>query len=113
MHEARPRQIESYVTREGRDVFHDWVGSLADPRTRALIDRTVAKIRLGNLGKHKSVGGGVQEITLDHGPGYRIYFGEHGERLVILLGGSTKRRQQETIESAQRYWNDWKQRSTR
>ncbi len=93
-------------------MFHDWMNSLADLQARALIDRTIAKIRLGNLGRHKSVGGGVQEIVLDHGPGYRLYFGEQGEHLVILLGGSTKRRQHEAIDAAKRYWIDWKQRST-
>jgi putative addiction module killer protein len=73
---------------------------------RSLLDKTIAKIRLGNLGHHKSVGEGLEEIVLDYGPGYRIYFGEHGTTLIVLLLGSTKRRQDEAIKLAKRYWND-------
>jgi len=83
----------------------------ADQRARLLIDKTIAKIRLGNLGQHKSVGEGVREIVLDYGPGYRIYFGEHGAALVILLLGSTKKKQEEAIKLAKRYWKDWKART--
>ncbi len=108
---AVPRIVETYVTRDGKDVFQGWLDGLADRRARALIDKTIAKIRLGNLGRHKSVGEGVQEIVLDYGPGYRIYFGERGTTLVVLLLGSTKQRQQDAIKLAKRYWNDWKERT--
>jgi putative addiction module killer protein len=77
------------------------------------VDKAIAKVRLGNLGKHKSVGEGVQEIVLDYGPGYRIYFAEHGETLIILLAGSTKSKQQEAIKLAKQYWTDWKERTLR
>lgn len=86
---------------------------MTDQRTRALIDKTIAKVRLGNLGQHKSVGEGVQEIAFNYGPGYRIYFPEHGTTLVILLFGSTKKRQEKAIELAKRYWRDWKERTLR
>jgi putative addiction module killer protein len=108
---AVPRDVEAYVTRDGKDVFQGWLDGLADRRARALIDKTIAKIRLGNLGRHKSVGEGVQEIVLDCGPGYRIYFGERGTKLVVLLIGSTKQRQQDAIKLAKQYWNDWKERT--
>ncbi len=72
MPEATPRTVETYVTRDGKDVFQEWLDGLADQRAKMLIDKTVAKVRLGNLGQHKSVGEGVQEIVLDYGPGYRI-----------------------------------------
>jgi len=111
MREAVPRKVETYLTRDGKDIFQEWLGGLADQRAKALIDKTIAKVRLGNLGQHKSVGEGVQEIVLDHGPGYRIYFAEHGATLVILLCGSTKKRQQEAIKEARRYWKDWKERT--
>ncbi len=94
MQEAIPRKVETYVTREGKDVFQEWLSGLRDQRARTLIDKAVAKVRLGNLAKPKSVGEGVQEIVLDYGPGYRIYFGEHGMTLVVLLLGSTKKSQQ-------------------
>ena len=113
MREAVPRRVEAYVTRDGKDVFQKWLDELVDQRARMLIDKTVAKVRLGNLGQHKSVGEGVQEIVLDYGPGYRIYFGEHGVTLVILLCGSTKKRQEKAIEQAKGYWKDWKERTLR
>ncbi|MBI4526527.1 MAG: type II toxin-antitoxin system RelE/ParE family toxin [Deltaproteobacteria bacterium] len=111
MEEAIHKKVETYVTRGGKDVFQEWLDRLADRRARVLIDKTLAKVRLGNLGQHKTVGEGVQEIVLDYGPGYRIYLGEHGARLVILLCGSTKKRQEETIKQAKRYWKDWKERT--
>ena len=79
-------------------LIQEWLDGLADQRARVLIDKTIAKVRLGNLGRHKSVGEGVQEMVLDYGAGYRIYFGEHGATLVILLCGSTKKRQEEAIK---------------
>lgn len=90
MAQAVPRTVETYVTRDGKDVFRAWLNGVADRRAAVLIEKTIAKIRLGNLGQHKSVGEGVQEIVLDYGPGYRIYFGEHGATAVNLLLGSTK-----------------------
>jgi putative addiction module killer protein len=113
MREAVPRRVEAYVTRDGKNVFQKWLDELVDQRARMLIDKTVAKVRLGNLGQHKSVGEGVQEIVADYGPGYRIYFGEHGATLVILLSGSTKKRQEKAIEQAKGYWKDWKERTLR
>ena len=59
MREAVPRKVETYVARDGKDVFQEWLDGLADQRAQALIDKTVAKVRLGNLGQHKSVGEGV------------------------------------------------------
>ena len=113
MQQAVARKVATYLTREGKDVFQGWLNDLADRRAQVLIDKTIAKVRLGNLGQHKSVGEGVQEIVLDCGPGYRIYFGEHGATLVILLLGSTKKRQDEAIKLAKLYWNDWKERALR
>ena len=113
MQQAVPKNVGTYVTREGKDVFQGWLDRLADRQARVLIDKTIAKVRLGNLGRHKSVGQGVQEIVLDYGPGYRIYFGEYGTTLVVLLVGSTKKRQQDAITLAQRYWIDWKERTLR
>jgi putative addiction module killer protein len=113
MREAIPRKVETYVTRDEKDVFQGWLNGLADQRARVLIDKAVAKVRLGNLGQHKSVGEGVQEIVLDYSPGYRIYFGEHGATLVIMFCGSAKKKQEEAIKQAKRYWKDWKERTLR
>ncbi|MGH7966920.1 MAG: type II toxin-antitoxin system RelE/ParE family toxin [Candidatus Binatia bacterium] len=110
MREANLRRVETYVTRDGKDVFQEWLVGLTDRRAKVLIDKTIAKIRLGNLGQHKSVGEGVQEIVLDYGSGYRLYCAEYGNTLVILLCGGTKKRQQAVIKQAKRYWHDWQER---
>ncbi len=110
MREATPRKVETYVTQSGTDLFQEWLDDLSDQKVRILIDKTIGKMRLGNLGKHKSLGEGVQEIVLDYGPGYRLYFSEHGNVLIILLCGSTKKGQQEAIDNAKCYWKDWKRR---
>lgn len=70
----------------------------------------LARMETGNLSNVKSVGGGVHEYRLQTGPGFRIYFGRDGERLVILLGGGTKTRQQQDIENAKRLWRAYKRR---
>jgi putative addiction module killer protein len=64
----------------------------------------------GNFSAAKAVGSGVSELRLDFGPGYRVYFGKDGERLVILLGGGTKRRQQTDIDVAHALWVEYKKR---
>lgn len=64
----------------------------------------------GNFSAAKGVGAGVSELRLDFGPGYRVYFGRDGERLVILLAGGTKRRQQADIEAARVLWAEYKRR---
>jgi putative addiction module killer protein len=56
----------------------------------------------------KSVGQDVFEYRIDFGPGYRVYFGQDGQTLVILLTGGTKKRQQRDIDDARTYWNDYK-----
>ena len=58
----------------------------------------------------KSVGSGVFECRIDFGPGYRVYFGKDGNTLIILLGGGTKKRQQNDIQKAWKIWKDYKKR---
>ncbi|WP_309500829.1 MULTISPECIES: type II toxin-antitoxin system RelE/ParE family toxin [unclassified Neorhizobium] len=70
----------------------------------------LARIGQGNLSNVKSVGAGVLEYRIDYGPGYRIYLGRDGEQLVILLVGGTKKRQQNDIETALGYWQNYKSR---
>ncbi|MBZ5572162.1 MAG: type II toxin-antitoxin system RelE/ParE family toxin [Acidobacteriia bacterium] len=102
-------EVLEYLDRNGRSPFAVWFDSLG---AQAAARVTVALTRLaqGNLSNIKSVGAGVHEYRIDFGPGYRIYLGRDGERLVILLGGGTKKRQQNDIEDAIARWRDYKKR---
>lgn len=80
-----------------------------DPIASAKATRALARMEQGNFSNVKSVGEGVLEYKIDFGPGYRIYFGRDGDRIVILLAGGTKKRQQRDIQAAQDYWRAYKQ----
>jgi putative addiction module killer protein len=98
--------VREYETAEGKVPFRGWLATL-DRTTRARIQARVARFETGNLGDHKSVGGGVQEARVMFGGGYRIYFGQDGTSLVLLLVGGTKATQAKDIRRAQDYWRDY------
>jgi putative addiction module killer protein len=93
-------QILEYIDVAGASPYRDWFESLNAPAA-AKVTVALTRIELGNLSNVKSVGAGVQEYRIDFGPGYRVYFGRDGDRLVILLAGGTKSRQQRDIVTAQ------------
>lgn len=82
------------------EAFRVWVNGLADVRAKARIFARIDRMRLGNPGDVKPVGDGVSEMRIDHGPGYRVYFVQHGNVAVVLLCGGTKGSQAEDIEAA-------------
>jgi putative addiction module killer protein len=82
------------------EVFSRWLGSLRDRQARARIQARIDRLEIGNPGDVKPVGGGISEMRVDHGPGYRVYFVERGTTLVILLAGGDKRTQSRDIEMA-------------
>jgi putative addiction module killer protein len=100
-------ELRYYLGADGRGPFARWFDDL-DTDAAAKVVRTLARIEQGNLSNAKSVGEGVHEYKIDFGPGYRVYFGRDGDRLVILLAGGTKKRQQRDIETARAYWRDYK-----
>jgi putative addiction module killer protein len=99
-------QIEVYTTPAGKQPFIAWIETI-DREARRRVNIALARIEDGNTGSLKSVGDGVHEIRLMHGPGYRIYLGREGNRLVILLHGGTKRRQNDDIVKAKYLWRAW------
>ncbi len=106
-------QLLEYLDADGDSPYRAWFESLnAQAAAKVTVTVTVAltRIELGNLSNVKGVGAGVQEFRIDFGPGYRVYFGKDGDRLVILLAGGTKSRQQKDIATAQERWADYKRR---
>src|SRR5689334_6409216 len=94
------RRLRIYETKNGKAPFAKWLEGLDRP-VRARIDKRLDRLRRGNLGDVKPVGGGVIELREAFGPGYRIYFGQDGEKIVILLLGGDKSDQRADIKTAQ------------
>ena len=95
-------EIREYVEADGSP-FATWFNGL-DAAAAARVDRYVRRVEQGNFGDSKSVGEGVQELRIQYGPGYRVYYGRDGKTLIILLGGGSKRRQRQDITAAQARW---------
>lgn len=104
-----PVRVVEYVDHNGRSPYADWFERLNAPAA-AKVAAATTRMSQGNFSKAKSVGGGAFEYVIDFGPGYRIYFGKDGEQLVILLGGGTKKRQQNDIDRAVQLWEEYKHR---
>jgi putative addiction module killer protein len=82
------------------EIFARWLSNLGDGRARARINTRIRRLSIGNPGDTRSVGGGVAEMRIDYGPGYRVYFVRRGEALVILVAGGDKRTQDQDIAIA-------------
>lgn len=102
-------EVRGYVDGKGNQPFAAWFGEL-DYITSARIDKVLRRLEEGNFSNVKGVGAGVLECRIDFGPGYRVYFGKDGDRLVILLGGGSKTRQANDIATAKQRWSDYKRR---
>ena len=101
-------EIELLLYHPGRSSpFSDWLGSLKDPRAVAIVRARLNRIRLGNFGDCRSVGGGVQELRIDYGPGFRVYFGRRSPFAVVLLVGGSKKSQAKDIETARKFWREY------
>jgi putative addiction module killer protein len=84
------------------DVFAKWLDTLNDIRARARILVRIERLAAGNPGDVKPVGGGVSELRIDYGPGYRVYYKKQGRQVVILLAGGDKHTQAKDIKTALR-----------
>ena len=84
------------------EVYARWLDGLRDSRARARVLVRVERLAAGNPGDARSVGEGVSELRIDHGPGYRVYFTRRGRTVVVLLAGGDKRTQSRDIETALR-----------
>jgi putative addiction module killer protein len=81
-------------------VFARWLDGLRDSRARVRIQARIDRLEIGNPGDVRPVGGGISEMRIDYGPGYRVYFVQRGTALVILLAGGDKRTQERDIVTA-------------
>ncbi len=98
--------IREYVAADGTSPFRTWLSRLGVV-TRARIQARIFRFESGNLGDHRSVGGGLWEARCDFGPGYRIYFAKPGTTMVLLLVGGDKASQRADIGKARKLWADY------
>lgn len=99
-----------YTSHTGKQPFVAWQDKL-DKTTRTIINQRLIRIRNGNFGDCKSIknSGGVYELRINYGAGYRVYFGKHGSNIVVLLVGGDKGSQKRDIAQANQYWRNFKE----
>ena len=102
-------ELRVYESSDGTCPFNEWFDDL-DAAAAVKVTAALTRMELGNFGDVKPVGQGVSERRISFGPGYRVYFGQDGDEIVILLCGGSKKRQQGDIREAKALWDDYKQR---
>ena len=100
--EAQPREIRNYQTADGKIPFEEWLDNLRDRKARARIRNRLKRLEAGNLGNYRSVGEGVCELKIDFGPGYRVYFGQIGTIIILILCADFSRDVENVILAASR-----------
>lgn len=105
--EARQKNVIAYAGRNGVEPFTIWLEGLRDAEGRRRILVRITRVACGNYGDCAPVGDGVSELRLFFGPGYRIYFGEHENDVVVLLCGGDKGTQEKDIRMAKELWKEY------
>ncbi|MEN9723668.1 MAG: hypothetical protein RJB38_1654 [Pseudomonadota bacterium] len=104
-------EVREYLTVTGKNPYREWLSKIRDRLAAGIIQGRIGRLEFGHLGDCKSVGKGVFELRIHHSPGYRIYFGWDGDEVVILLAGGDKKTQPMDIKRAQKYWQDYQERT--
>ena len=104
--ETTPHTLCNYQKLDGTEPFVLWIRGLRDAQGRATIRVRINRMQSGNFANCEPVGQGVHELKVDFGPGYRVYFGEDGNLIVLLLGGD-KSTQSRDIRKSKDYWRDY------
>ena len=102
-------KLRIYQDKRGKEPFTEWYSALKDLKTQARVRNRIRRVETGNLGECKPIGGGVSELRLNFGAGYRVYFGEVGGEIILLLCGGDKGTQARDIKKAQAYFTSYKE----
>ena len=97
--------VHHVLSVNGVDLYQAWLNTIRDTRAKARITTRVDRAEQGHFGATEPVGDGVFEMKLDFGQGYRIYYATHGRKIIFLLGGGSKDRQQADIDQAKALWH--------
>jgi len=103
-------EIREYASRDDKTPFTDWLKKLRDRKACQKIHIQIDRLRLGNAGDYKSLGDGIYELRIHYGPGYRIYYGKEGNKIILLLCGGNKASQRQDVNLAKQYWADYRRR---
>ncbi|MDP2265955.1 MAG: type II toxin-antitoxin system RelE/ParE family toxin [Thiobacillus sp.] len=105
-------ELLRYQREDGSEPFTDWLASLRDKVAQARIRVRLRQVEAGNMGGCEPVGEGVTELRVHVGAGYRVYCGQHGKTVIILLCGGNKSSQTADIKRAKILWSEWKRRQS-
>ena len=108
--ESNALRVEVYQI-SGFAPFTDWLDHLPDIQARARIRGRIDRLEAGNPGRYEDLGGGLRELKIDWGPGYRVYWTQAGRTLVLLLIGGDKRTQTADIKTAREYLAEFSRRN--
>ena len=103
-------ELLRYQGEDGREPLTEWLRSLRDRQGYARILARLDRIENGNFGQCRPLRDGVWELKIDHGPGYRLYYGVVGKTIILLLCAGDKRTQQADIQRAVNYWQEFRSR---
>ena len=104
-------ELRHYTSANGVDLFAQWLDGLPDRQAQARVAARLVRLNNGNFGDCKPLRGGVWELRIDWGPGYRVYYAIQNKCLILLCEGGDKRTQKADIERAIERWQDWQRRS--
>ena len=102
-----PKRVIVYTSDNVKEPFTEWIYGLKDVMGRKRILARVSRLQQGNFGDCEPIGDGVSELRMFFGSGYRVYFGEHGGNIVVLLCGGDKGSQNKDIQQAKAYWKEY------
>lgn len=104
----RKKTIRTYITPSGREPFVEWMVKLKDSKVRSIIHTRITRLKLANYGDYRRISNNLYELKIRYGPGYRVYFGELGKEIILLLCAGNKGTQKEDITKAKKYWNEYR-----
>ncbi|MEH1934644.1 MAG: type II toxin-antitoxin system RelE/ParE family toxin [Nostoc sp.] len=105
--EAQPKQIIIYANQDGYEPFEEWMDNLSDQQGKRRILQRLRRLEQGNYGDVAPIGDGLSELRMFFGSGYRVYFGEDAENIVVVLCGGDKSTQNQDIKDAKAYWKEY------
>ena len=104
------KELFFYKTSRGKSPFQKWLDGLRNKVAKVHILRCLDRLAIGHFSDRKHLDHGVYELRVHQGPGFRLYYGESNDGMVVMLMGGIKRTQTRDIAKAQSYWADFKER---